>query len=31
MLQGFPAFAEFIGSQYRPAKNFNDFEIYRLK
>ena len=31
MLQGFPAFAEFIGSQYRPVKNFTDFEIYRLK
>jgi hypothetical protein len=31
MLQSFPALAEFIGSRYRPAKNFNDFEIYRLK
>jgi hypothetical protein len=31
MLQSFPALAEFIGSQYRPVKNFADFEIYRLK
>jgi hypothetical protein len=31
MLQGFPALAEFIGGQYRPVKNFTDFEIYRLK
>ena len=31
MLHSFPALAEFIGSQYRPVKNFTDFEIYRLK
>jgi hypothetical protein len=31
MLQSFPALADFIASQYRPAKNFTDFEIYRLK
>jgi hypothetical protein len=31
MLHSFPALAEFIGSQYRPAKNLTDFEIYRLK
>jgi len=31
LLQGFPALAEIIGSQYMPVKNFTDFEIYQLK